>query len=197
MLKSSSLALYHLRLIAPKVAHPRTKLVTNHASDYNGDSRNPRAREELACPYFMPVAKLENGNWQHPGRLPLGCGWSGHCTAPGHEGELPSQSTLESFCNLGYAHGCAWSPERRDWDAVRFAVSAPMAFGDRESCGSPSTTPVRTLRLLYICERDHHPIANGDLEFDLSQAAWMRKHDDARIQKMAECFLDSYLRKKS
>jgi hypothetical protein len=31
----------------------------------------------------------------------------------------------------------------------------------------------------------------------LSQAIWPRRHHDARIQKMAECFLESYLKKKA
>ena len=31
----------------------------------------------MACPYFMPVEKLENGTWPHPSRLPLGSGWRG------------------------------------------------------------------------------------------------------------------------
>ena len=145
----------------------------------------------------MPVAKLEGGNWQHPARLPLGCGWSGHCTAPGHEGELPTLSILESFCNLGYAGACAWSPPYREWDAVRFAVSAPTASADREPTSSASVAQSRILRLIYICEREHRPIANGQLEFDLSQSAWLCKHPDARIQRMAECFLDSYLKKRS
>jgi hypothetical protein len=52
------------------------------------------------------------------------------------------------------------------------------------------------LVLNYVCERDHQPTEHGNLEFDLTQSAWRRKHDDARIQKMAECFLESYLKKK-
>jgi hypothetical protein len=149
----------------------------------------------LACPFFMPVAKLENGSWPHPARLPLGGGWCGHCTAPGHEGELPPQDVLEAFCNLGYASSCSWSPRERLWDAVRFAVSAP-----RESASSHEARDVdaaRVLFLRYVCERDHRPVEHGDLEFDLSQATWVRRHDDARIQKMAECFLESYLKKKA
>ena len=55
----------------------------------------------------------------------------------------------------------------------------------------------RHLRLLYVCERDHRPVEHGELEFDLAQAAWIRQHQDARIQRMAECFLQSYLKKKA
>lgn len=139
----------------------------------------------------MPVAKLENGAWPHPARLPLGCGWSGHCTAPGHEGQVPSQDVLEAFCNLGYASSCAWAPQERTWDAVRFSVSAPPVAArntDRRSVAS-------FLRLVYVCERDHRPVVQGELTFDLASAAWTHAHEDLRIQKMAECFLDSYLKK--
>jgi hypothetical protein len=101
---------------------------------------NSRLRDQrMACPYFMPVAKLENGNWPHPARLPLGVGWSGHCAAPGHEGETPAQDVLQDFCNLGYASGCGWAPAERLWDAVRFAVSAPQGRNRAEDVadGSP------------------------------------------------------------
>jgi hypothetical protein len=141
----------------------------------------------------MPVAKLENGNWPHPARLPLGVGWAGHCTAPRHEGEIPAQDVLEAFCNLGYASRCGWAPVERLWDAVRFGVSVPQARSQTQDCADRSP---RVLVLGYVCERNHRPVAHGDLEFDLSQATWLRRHGDARIQKMAECFLGSYLKKK-
>lgn len=96
------------------------------ASDYNDHSPEILESCSMACPYFMPVARLENGSWPHPARLPLGAGWCGHCTAPGHEGEAPPQDVLEAFCNLGYASSCSWSPPERLWDSVRFAISARM-----------------------------------------------------------------------
>ena len=148
----------------------------------------------MACPYFMPEQRLEGGGWPHPARLPLGCGWSGHCTAPGHEGETPSQETLEAACNLGYASGCGWSPAERVWDAVRFAVSAPVVSGAIRGLTEP---PRRELSLIYVCERDHRPVQRGELKFDLTQGAWLSPHPDARIQKMAECFLEIYLKKKT
>jgi hypothetical protein len=138
----------------------------------------------------MPLQKLENGAWPHPARLPLGAGWSGHCTAPGHEGESPSQNILESSCNLGYASSCAWTPAVRPWDAVRFAVAAPAIQK------TSSTSLAQTLRLAFVCERDHRPASNGELEFDLTRATWTSRHDDPRIQRMAECFLETYLKKR-
>ena len=148
----------------------------------------------------MPVERLENGSWPHPARLPLGAGWSGHCTAPGHEAETPAQDVLEAFCNLGYASGCCWTPTDRVWDAVRFAVSAPPDAASRREAGNkmaeatPKTADV--LFLQYVCERDHLPVEYGELEFVLSRAAWRRQHSNPSIQKMAECFLESYLKRK-
>lgn len=145
----------------------------------------------MACPYFMPVEKLEGGTWPHPARLPLGCGWTGHCTAPGHENKIPSQDILEAFCNLGYASSCTWAPHERAWDAVRFALVAATAEGERKSIDRSSI-----VRLCYVCERNHRPVERGELEFDVLTAAWLKRHEDPRVQKMAECFLESRLKKR-
>jgi hypothetical protein len=150
----------------------------------------------LACPFFMPLEKLEGGAWPHPARLPLGAGWRGHCTAPGHEGETPSQDVLESFCNLGYASGCAWVPCKRAWDAVRFAVCAPQNGNGRMNQSADGNT-LCSIRLRYACERDHWPVSDGELEFDVAHGSWLKRHDDPRLQRMAECFLDMYLKKKT
>lgn len=151
----------------------------------------------MACPYFMPVERLENGSWPHPARLPLGGGWRGHCTAPGHNGELPSHDILQAFCNLGYADCCSWAPRERAWDAVRFAVSVPPGVRVRnEGRNEKNGAPASVIHLRYVCERNHRPVEDGDLEFDLSQSTWVRRHSDPRVQKMAECFLESYLKKK-
>ena len=140
----------------------------------------------MACPFFMPVEKLENGAWLHPGRLPLGCGWSGQCTAPGHEGEVPSQEELREFCNLGYAEACGRLPPERVWDSVRFAA---------RSVGSDSGDGGR-VKVRYVCEREHRPAEHGTLEFDPVESLCVVPHRDARVQRMAECFLESYIQKR-
>lgn len=157
----------------------------------------PEEESELACPYFMPVAKLENGNWPHPARLPLGGGWGGHCTAPGHEDAIPSQDILQAFCNLGYASSCGWAPAERPRDAVRFAVASPAKGSQEFDPISTEHAPARVLRLTVVYEQNNRPAGQGELEFDLSTTTWLRRHEDARIQKMAECFLESYLSKRS
>ena len=139
----------------------------------------------MACPFFMPIEKLENGAWMHVSRLPLGCGWSGHCTAPGHENEVPSQEELQDFCNLGYAQGCSRLPSERMWDSVRFAARTLGNGGNNESG--------RRISLRYICEREHRPADHGLLEFDTAEARWAKAHPDRRVQRMAECFLTAYI----
>ena len=147
----------------------------------------------MACPYFMPVEKLENGAWPHPSRLPLGGGWRGYCTAPGHEGANPASEVLEAYCNLGYADGCSWAPRERHSDAVRFAVIAPRPAKHSSTADNAGTL----LRVRFVCERNHRPQSDGELEFDLAHSTWVRTHEDLRIQKMAECFLASYLQRRS
>ena len=148
----------------------------------------------MACPFFMPVAKLEDGAWPHPGRLPLGCGWSGHCTAPGHEGEVPPREALEELCNLGYAENCGRLPRERSWDAVRFAVSVEKQAEKREN--GTEILANRIIQVEYACELQHRPKDHGKLEFDGQAMAWVRRHSDSRVQKMAECFLETYLSKR-
>jgi hypothetical protein len=75
---------------------------------------------------------------------------------------------------------------------VRFAVSAP-----NDTRLKRNDVAGRILVLRYVCEKNHLPVEHGDLEFDLSHATWVRQHSDPRIQKMADCFLDSYLKKKA
>ena len=139
----------------------------------------------MACPFFMPIEKLEDGAWLHVSRLPLGCGWSGQCAAPGHEGEVPSPEELQEFCNLGYAEGCGRLPRERVWDSVRFAARTVC---NEEKSGSSGRIQVR-----YVCERGHCPVEHGMLEFDSANTRWDRLHRDARVQRMAECFLESYV----
>ena len=132
----------------------------------------------MACPFFMPTSKLEDGGWLHPARLPLGGGWMGRCFAPGHEGAEPSNRELRELCNLGYAAGCHRLPEERACDAVRFSIAH-----DRGA----------QLLLWFVCESGHRPASHGTLEYNLSVGQWICSHSDPRIQKMAECYLQAYL----
>jgi len=132
----------------------------------------------MACPFFMPTCKSEDGGWVHPTRLPLGGGWAGHCSAPGHEGTEPTREELQQFCNLGYAAGCPRLPRERECDAVRFGVA--------RDCGDQ-------LLVWFVCEAGHRPATHGMLEYDCLRMQWIGSHPDPRIQKMADCYLQAYL----
>jgi hypothetical protein len=132
----------------------------------------------VACPFFSPTERFEGITAPHRLRLPLGDGWKGQCAAPGHEHSEPDAARLSQCCNLGYASSCAWLPAQRDWDAVRFAVVM-----DRD----------HDIHLLYVCEAAHRPGAHGTLEFDVAGQRWRRPHSDTRIQRLATCYLESYL----
>lgn len=133
----------------------------------------------MACPFFMPTRKSEHAMWIHPSRLPLGAGWDGDCTAHSTAATIPAGDQL-AHCNLGYAGDCPRLPKERKWDAVRFAVTS-----EHES----------RICLAYVCERNHLPSDHGRLEFSVLQSRWLSFHPDARIQKMAECFLESWFAK--
>lgn len=132
----------------------------------------------MACPFFMPTKEFDDGGWLHPARLPLGRGWSGKCCAPGHEGYEPTEAELREFCNLGYAAACPYLPAERAYDAVRFSVT---------NDGGQQIT------LCFVCEFRHRPALHGILEYDAALNRWPSRHPEARIQKMAECYLQSYL----
>ena len=136
----------------------------------------------MACPFFMPTQKVEEGAWLHPSRLPLGAGWRGHCSAPGHEGEEPTTAELTDGCNLGYAVSCSRIPAQRQCDSVRFSVS--------RDTGSE-------ISLCFVTEHAHLPVTHGLVTYDVGSGNWIRVHPDERIQKMARCYLESYLPRRS
>jgi hypothetical protein len=117
----------------------------------------------------------------HPGRLPLAAAWRGSCGAPGHEHALPRDNELES-CNLGYAKTCTRFPKDRAYDAVRFGVM-------KES--------ETRISVQFVFEIAHLPAGSGVLQYDRAADSWTTSHPDRGIQHMAECFLKSYLEKKS
>ncbi|HEX4488826.1 MAG TPA: hypothetical protein VH088_21295 [Terriglobales bacterium] len=135
----------------------------------------------MSCPYFVPLEKNDAGTWLHPSRLPLGAGFTGQCSAPGHDGIRPSDDELRELCNMGYAVGCARLPQERSCDAVRFSVA-------RESAG--------VMLVWFVCETAHLPVLHGTLQYDANAREWISPHGDSQIQKLAECYVRTYLAKK-
>jgi hypothetical protein len=131
----------------------------------------------VACPFFSPTEQAQDIALPHPGRLPLGAAWRGVCAAPGGDLVVLGAKQLES-CNLGYAHACPRLPEQRSADAVRFVVSKHSA-----DC----------VCLHFALEAKHLPIEHGNLQYDRNLSCWTTAHSDPGIQKLAECFLQTYL----
>jgi hypothetical protein len=134
----------------------------------------------LACPFFVPTHRADDLVLPHSARLPLGAGWRGTCAA-GHEQAIPSNVELEA-CNLGYAKSCSRLPKVRACDAVRFGVANHS--GARIS-------------LKFVFETDYLPAGHGLLEYDELLNTWVSTHPEPRIQRLAECFLQSYLERKN
>jgi len=132
----------------------------------------------MACPFFMPVERMDSSLWPHAARLPLGAGWSGLCTAQSAEGWIPSEQNLREYCNLGYARDCGRLPKERAADALRFGV-----VYDRQG----------EIAVQYVMEIACRPSAHGRLLYNVSSNSWVREHDDSRIQRMAGCYLEAYL----
>lgn len=137
--------------------------------------------EFVACPYFMPERRLES-DWPFPQRLPLGAGWAGSCNAPGHEGAQPSEEELKAGCNMGYAKACNRLPADRNADAVRFVVG-------EERHG--------IVHVAFVCERVYLPAGAGELLYDRANKAWVQRHDDACVQRMAECYLQAQMERRA
>jgi hypothetical protein len=51
--------------------------------------------------------------------------------------------------------------------------------------------------LRYVMETAHQPAGDGALEYDRSLGRWISTYPEPRVQKMAECFLQSYLARRS
>ncbi len=115
--------------------------------------------------------------------LPLGDAWDGVCRAVPDQPWRPDHSTLLPFCNIGYARGaCAHFPSESSPDAVRFALRSD----DNVS-----------IRLDYVVEHDHHPLAYGRIEYSLSNRCFLDASCGEGVTRQARAYIQSYLRRKS
>ena len=126
----------------------------------------------MPCPFFLPLQRASLASLPHPERLSLGSAYSGRCTAADI---LPDETQLHD-CNLGYAD-CAHLPADRAADAVRFCIKSD---------------PAGPIAISYVLEMGHAPIGHGTVTHDTATGAWRERHPDARIQRMAECCLESF-----
>jgi len=132
---------------------------------------------ELACPYFVPEKRCESELWMHRARLPLGDGYDGRCSAPGHEDAKPTDEELKNSCNLGNAC-CSRLPADRVLDSIRFHV--------HDDQGS-------ALTVSYCTERDHRPREHGVLQFDAASGTFVAAAAQPAVVRLAQTFVQSHL----
>jgi hypothetical protein len=72
-------------------------------------------------------------------------------------------------------------PPARGADSFRFAVAKDA--GER-------------IFLHYVFEREHAPVAHGQLEYDCAAHRWPAPLVDACAQRQAECYLAVYLERR-
>ena len=76
---------------------------------------------------------------------------------------------------MGYAKACARLPAERHADAVRFAP------GDERD---------GLVQIRFACEREHLPVAYGELLYEIATGTWLASHSDPCLQRMAECYVE-------
>ena len=139
----------------------------------------------MACPYFYPVARLEEDLWAVPPRLPLGDAYTGECRS-GPTPQQPADAVMRSLCNSGYARygsgvlTCSCFPRNARADAIRFSVSTDQ--GDR-------------IMLQYIFEKECWPLEYGELHYSVSAHSFATHPADEIVSRQAEAFVESYLRR--
>lgn len=133
----------------------------------------------MACPFFMPDQRIA-ADWPFPHRLPLGGAWNGTCTAA-RQTSPPAERDLKA-CNVGYARDCAILPPNRQADAVRFAIGE-----ERDGL----------LHIRFAYEREYLPAGHGELLYQIASREWQSSHLDACLQKMADCYVESQLARRS
>jgi hypothetical protein len=114
--------------------------------------------------------------------LPLGDWWTGFCQAVPGAPYPAGGSGCDTSCNLGYARGeCVRFPEGEGPDAVRFTISSHEND---------------LVRIYYVVERDHHPFAQGRLEYSTTGSGVRTPAETATLGRQAEAYGESYLRRK-
>lgn len=44
----------------------------------------------------------------------------------------------------------------------------------------------------YVCELAHAPVEHGKLTFDIALGRWLDPHPDARVRRLADCYLEAW-----
>jgi hypothetical protein len=131
----------------------------------------------VACPFFLPVTRLDQNGWIHAPRLPLGDPYRGVCQACPEEPFEPPESAND-LCNCGYARGrCDRFPPGSEADAVRFSITS---------------LEVDLVRLTYVLERGHAPVEHGTLKYAIRESRLVDTPARPILEMQAKAFLESH-----
>lgn len=83
---------------------------------------------------------------------------------------------------MGYAKSCHRLPADRSADAVRFALGE-----ERDG----------VLHVLFACEREFLPAGHGELLYDKTNKTWLQRHDNACVQRLAECYVETQMERRA
>jgi len=53
------------------------------------------------------------------------------------------------------------------------------------------------LHVLFVCERAYLPASYGELLYDKAGRVWIKPHEEACIQRMAECYLQAQVERRN
>ena len=135
----------------------------------------------MACPYFYPVARLDNREWTVAPRWPLGDAYRGECRAL-DEPFQPDEKLERETCNVGYGRGCCGNfPSESDADAARFHIA-------RDSGAA--------LSIQYIVEKGWWPLRHGVMEYSSATKSFTDAPQDPILGRQASAFAESYLRRR-
>jgi hypothetical protein len=137
----------------------------------------------VACPFFHPTERFEDGIWLQPPRLPLGDPCHGQCIAGFDAPNQPGIDDIRKLCNIGYARGrCPRFPASFEGaDAIRFSIT-----GDEGE----------TLSLVCIFEKDYGPFRHMALSYDRVAARFTTPMESRIQEAQARMFVDSYLNRR-
>lgn len=130
----------------------------------------------MPCPFFVPAQPF-TGHAAIP-FWPLAEPRRGSCSVAPPD-EQPGDAELKKWCNFGYACGCRFLPKEREADKASFSVIRSEG---------------EILLICCVLEKDHRPVSIRTLQFHRELSRWLSVHPDARIQRQAECYMESRLR---
>jgi hypothetical protein len=126
----------------------------------------------------MPVERLENTEWLHAPRLPLGDMYRGVCHARSQDLFEPPESDQRELCNCGYARDRCGRLPADARDAIRFSV-----IGDTGG----------HVRIIWVIEKDHSPVEFGMLEYAEGKLSSENFSATPLLTAQATAFIRSYL----